>query len=479
MESSRSFSTGTDHTRERFEFAAVGGYALMVIRSLRRHPALFLAVWLGVVALTALGLAVLPRTYDVQTTLQVARGTPSTPVVSKTAQRELDAPTRIAAATVHRYENLMRLVRQTDLVNRWNLHRAPLLRVKDALWAKLFRAPTNEEREQGFVGLLEKRIWVDATPDTVSIGIHFPDPELAFDLVEAALENFLEARRTAEISSIEETITILEARSAEAHEAVETALADMARARSDRATRLGLRPRSTVTGSLDKPVDKAGAQLITEVQTRRQQIAALEAGRRRRMLELQTQLEEQRAVYSDSHPEVVRLEQDVEALRRDPPELQALRKDLGTLERELRQRGLLADVPLGAKRIRSLSSAAELEPLDPREEEDPDVAYTKAQVRHALARYNGLLDRIDAARLELDNAQAAFKRRYVLIRPPQRPKGPVKPKVTLVLLASTVAGAVLGLFAPSLLDLVSRRLVEPWQVEQVLGLPLLGKVSER
>ena len=107
------------------------------------------------------------------------------------------------------------------------------------------------------------------------------------------------------------------------------------------------------------------------------------------------------------------------------------------------------------------------------------MTYTKAEVRHALGRYNSLLDRIDAARLELDNAQAAFKRRYVLIHPSQRPKGPVKPKVALVLLASTVAGAVLGLFAPSLVDLLSRRLVEPWQVEQVLGVPLLGEVSER
>jgi len=479
MESSRSFSTGADHSRERFEFAAVASYGLMVLRSLRRHPALFLIVWLGVVALTALGLAVLPRTYDVQTTLQVARSTPTTTVVSRTAQRDLDAPTRIAAATVQRHENLISLVRQTDLLNRWNLRRAPLLRLKDALWAKLFRAPTTEDREEGFVGLMEKRLWVDATPDTVSIGIHFPDPELAFDLVDAALQNFLEARRVAEISSIEEAITILEHRSAEAHDAVETALADMAKARGDRAARMGLRSRIPVGAPLDKPVDKAGAQLITEVQTRRQQLAALEEVRARRKMELETQLEEQRAIYSDSHPAVTRLEQDVEALRREPPEMQDLRKALGNLERELRQRGLLADVPLGAKRIRSLSGAAALEPVDPREDEDADVTYTKAQVRHALARYNALLDRIDAARLELDNAQAAFKRRYVLIRPPQRPNGPVKPRVPLVLLASTVAGAVLGLFAPLLVDLLSRRLVEPWQVEQVLGVPLLGEVSER
>ena len=126
-----------------------------------------------------------------------------------------------------------------------------------------------------------------------------------------------------------------------------------------------------------------------------------------------------------------------------------------------------------------MADAAVLEPLDPREEEDPDVSYTKAQVRHALARYNGLLDRIDAARLELDAAQAAFKYRYVLVRPAQRPDAPVTPRVGLVLLASVVAGFFLALFAPSLVDLASRKLVEPWQIEQALGLPVLGEVSER
>ena len=55
----------------------------------------------------------------------------------------------------------------------------------------------------------------------------------------------------------------------------------------------------------------------------------------------------------------------------------------------------------------------------------------------------------------------------------------MKPRVGLVLLASTLAGAFLALLAPLLADLMARRLVEPWQVEQALGLPLLGKVSER
>ena len=262
---------------------------------------------------------------------------------------------------------------------------------------------------------------------------------------------------------------------------MEKFLAEMADARSRRATRLGVRPRSRPSSSLDEPVDKAGAQLIAQVQAKRQAIADLEAFRRRRTLELQTRLQEQRAVFSDTHPAVVDLEQSLEALKHDSTELQILRKDLTTLETEVNRRGLLPDVPLGGKRGRSLSlpEADAVDPLDPREEEDPDVAYTKAQVRHAIIRYNGLLDRIDAARLELDNAQAAFKHRYTLMRPAQKPRAPVKPRVGLVLMASALAGLVLALLAPSWLDLSSRRLVEPWQIEQALGLTVLGEVSER
>jgi uncharacterized protein involved in exopolysaccharide biosynthesis len=451
----------------------------MVLHSVRRHPWIFFGVWLVVVALTAAALAVMPRTYDVQTTLQVSRAGPIAALTNPKAPRELDAPTRAAAETVLRHENLVALVQQTKLLERWNLHRAPALRLKDAVRARLFPPPTAEQRLEAFVGLLEDRLWVDTESETLSIGIHFPDPDLAYDLVQAALKNFLDARRDAEISSIEDAIEILEARSTEAHAMVETALKEMADARASRSARLGLRPRRTVPASMDQPLDKAGSQLIAQVQAKRQAITQLEDLRRRRMLELQTRLREQRATYSDNHPVVLDLQQNIAALNQEPAELQTLRRDLAALEKELRSRGLLADVPLGAPRARSMAEAAALEPLDPREEEDPDVAYTKAQVRHALTRYNGLLDRIDAARLELDTAQAAFKHRYVLIRPPQRPNAPARPNVGLVLLASVVAGFFLALFAPSLLDLASRKLIEPWQIEQALGVPVLGEVSER
>src|SRR5262249_41420355 len=160
---------------------------------------------------------------------------------------------------------------------------------------------------------------------------------------------------------------------------------------------------------------------------------------------------ETKAQYSDNHPVVLDLQQSIAALQQESPELQVLKKELTTLETELRRRGLLQDVPLGGTRARSLADPAALEPLDPREEEDPDVAYTKTQVKHALARYNALLDRIDTARLELDTAQAAFKHKYQVLKPPQRPKAPIRPRVTLVLLASILAGLFLALLAPAML----------------------------
>ena len=135
---------------------------------------------------------------------------------------------------------------------------------------------------------------------------------------------------------------------------------------------------------------------------------------------------------------------------------------------------LLDEVPLRASRTRDL--AAGLDSEDAREAEDPEIEYAKTQVRHAIARYNGLLDRIDAARLQEDSAQAAFKYRYSVIKPPQLPRGPIKPKPAMILVAGLVAGFVLGVIAVALRDLTSRKVLEDWQVEHVIGVPLLGEI---
>ena len=147
-----------------------------------------------------------------------------------------------------------------DLVDRWGLQRAPLLAAEGRAVGQIL--PGTDRG--GTAGRLRR---VPGNPDsgwtpgsdTVTIGVHFPDPDLAFDLVEAALQNFLEARRTAEI---------LQHRGGDHHPRGPGA---------PRRTRTWRRPwrrwptrelagpagsgcvRAATTSSTDEPVDKAGS----------------------------------------------------------------------------------------------------------------------------------------------------------------------------------------------------------------------------
>jgi uncharacterized protein involved in exopolysaccharide biosynthesis len=201
--------------------------------------------------------------------------------------------------------------------------------------------------------------------------------------------------------------------------------------------------------------------------------------RQRLTSEVQARLQELRAVQQETHPSVVETRERLESLRKESPQIVALQQELAPLENELQQRGLLSEVPLKGKRERvSEIDPSALASFDPVVELDPAISYAKSEVRRTHASYARLQDSIQAARLELDSARAAFKYRYVPIRPAQRPRGPVSPRISLVLIASVTAGLALAAFAAAFVDLTSRTFLEDWQVEQALGVPLLGTLPE-
>jgi hypothetical protein len=463
-------------------WAVVGGHALLAAHAIGRHKLLFFLTWASVVGMSLGLVAALPKTYGVQTTIQVSP-TQVISALSGVAQPAPGAPSvpTYAPETVLSRENLVALIRQTGLIEQWPRIRAPLPRLKDAIWRRIFPEPTPKERLDGFVLMLEKQLWVTSDQATVTIGITFPAPELALQLVEAAQQNFLQARQVQEISTLNEGIAILESRASEARAALDQSLQKLEEARKGRATKVGRRPSGPLSPipSLDSP-GRRGSQLQLQVESRQRALAALVEARQRRISELEARLEQERAVYSETHPAVVDTRETLEALQRqESPQIVALQGELVPLEAELQQRGLLSDVPLKAQRERhSAIDVTALEPFDLLEDQDPEINYAKTELRHAYARYNGLQDRIQAARLELDSARAAFKYRYVVIRPPQRPRGPVAPKTLLVVIASVMAGLVLAAFGAAFVDLASRTFVEDWQVEQSLGVPLLGTLPD-
>jgi uncharacterized protein involved in exopolysaccharide biosynthesis len=226
-------------------------------------------------------------------------------------------------------------------------------------------------------------------------------------------------------------------------------------------------------------VDPETSQLLIQLESKRRAIDDLEEFRRRRIIDLQTRLQEQRAIYSGNHPRVLELEQSLHSVRQESPQVSALKRDVAALEEGLKKRG--KGPQLSMQEVGRVTpvviEATRLDADDPREGQDSELDVAKEQVRFQLASYNSLLDRIDGARLELESARAAFKYRYTVLRPVRVPRAPIKPRRVLVLGASLVAGLVLAIFACALIDLRSRKLFENWQIEHELGVRLLGEIG--
>ena len=463
---------------ELIDLEALRDHAGFVYRSVWRRRRLALGTFLGVLAATGLLLAVLPRTYQVQMQLLAQKNSlmPALGNPNRTVPSDADAPTRAAPEAVKRRDNLVSLLKQTDLMNRWEATRPRLLKLKDWIVDLLGPNETEEERINTMVDYLEKQLWVLTTEDTISIGIDWPDAEQAYRLVDGAQQNFLEQRHLLEVSAIAETITILEGHAQALKETIDVALEDLARAEASRAKGRGILalPIPARRDSAFEAQRSQAAEVKVMLDSKRQAIRELEDFRRRRLAELQVELAQQRAVYADAHPAVVKVLQSIAALQRDSPQLSALRQDerqlLSDYEKVARVKG---DAPVPAP-APGTSTAERPGRRGPGAPEETNAELARTRLRFAMSKYDSLLERIDSAKIELDTARAAFKYRYSVLRPAMFPKHPTKPRIPLIALAGLLL-AVLSAFATTgLADWRSRRVLEPWQVGRQLGLTILG-----
>src|SRR5262249_32277626 len=109
-------------------------------------------------------------------------------------------------------------------------------------------------------------------------------------------------------------------------------------------------------------------------------------------------------------------------------------------------------------------------------DDDPSLDAARARLNSALSKYERLLDRIEGANLELDSARTTFQQRYTVILPAQMPRKRVTP--TMELMAGLIAALLAALGAAIAADLRAGRIVEVWQIEQQLALPVLGQVPK-
>jgi uncharacterized protein involved in exopolysaccharide biosynthesis len=465
--------------------------------SIGRHKLLSFGLFLGIFGAAVSSLFLLPKTYHVDTKLLTQRNM----ALALKGDNQGDDPGRSAAETVMRRDNLVAMVRQTNLLHEWYNHRAPLMRVKDFVVKAVTKPETEQQTLEWMADVLAKRMTVD-TPSagTIEIAIEWPDPNMAFRLVDAAQQNYLEARHATEITAIAEQVAILQNHAAALRTDIDTSVDAIEKLRAERlakpvaeapdaATKLPTAP-STMAGAPARhstEPDPELAQLKVTIEAKQRAINDLEEFRRRRLNELNASLAEKRAMYTDNHPTIIDLRQTIASLSTESPQVQVLHADLERLQREFDEKSASAAAesrvvpvinsggPTGAPPpLPGSIIRIEQEPADDR---DPAMMYARTQLRDAMEKYSTLRAQIGTAQIDFDTAEAAFKYRYSVVDPPVLPKGPAKPKPLAVALAGLLGGLLVAIFAAVAVDLRRGRFVARWQVERALDLPILAEID--
>jgi len=463
-----------------FDYGLIRDYLGFVVRAVKRRRWMALAWFLAVVAAGLVGLWAFPKSYRVKTLVLAQRSAVMSVISNPALPRpmEWDTPTRAAKETVLRWDNLVALVKQTDLVDRYLRNRAPLVRVRDWVTGLFGKAPTREERVEGLAYSLEKKLTVEVVDGTVAITADWQDPESAYRLAEAAVQNFLETRHAAEVTVIGDAISILEDHAAALERQINTGMERL----YGRSSSAAARP--TLTGPVVRvpgpaPQDQDVVRLQATLNAKRRAISDLEEFRRRRLDELEAQLRQQQAVYAEQHPAVVTLRSNIDALSRPSPQIDSLMRDTQELEREIAKReGQAREVKLDVVRRPAKGDGTAEAPAPKGGVNESRADYERGRLQVLFGNYSTLLARIDAARVELDTARAAFKYRYSVISPPQLPKKPRTAQPALVIVASMVGGILVALFAVTVADARSGVVLERWQIERKLELPVLAETRK-
>jgi uncharacterized protein involved in exopolysaccharide biosynthesis len=230
-------------------------------------------------------------------------------------------------------------------------------------------------------------------------------------------------------------------------------------------------------------------RLKAQVTEKRQELSRLEEARQRQLSELQGKLATLSTVYTPTHPSVVAIQQNLAAVQHESPQILGLKSELENLEAEYDERSseaadLLIQATLsrrataGPAQPQAPAAAREAVAPEPQRVEQPrttDVPdFASLRLRTELNQLQSVLERTDGARIELAVSQAAFKYRYSVITPAQVPREPAFPNMRLVIIAGFMASLLLAIGVGAGTDLMSNRILEAWQLERQLGLPILG-----
>ena len=459
------------------DLAQLREHASYVGRAVRRHPGALAVVVALVLAAAVLVAWALPDRYKVEAKLIAQQddliATLSNPGRPQLAG-EVDPATSTVSDMVLRRDNLLSVIRQTNLLQNWRATRPPLYQLKD--WLVFQHRLSDQELTEVLAGTLEKRIVVTAQPGgIVTFTVQWPEPAMAEKITETVMNNFIENRNLTEMAQLGETISLLEERLHEADKEMDDTLTS---------ARTASRPTRAAAGSMASSAPKLIetvelARMHAEINQKRRALEELLTIKERQVADLQAQLAQQRAVYSESYPAVANLRRQIDAMSADSPQIIGARKELAELEARYVTRGgaaaTLEGLPISRPSAGGAAATSTLLQVLGTVSRDPAEEYARGRLTSAIARYYSIADRLESAHIEREAARANIKFRYTMVKPPLFPRGSMTGMYRIVLVVLGVLAAPLfGIAAAVALELRRGRLVEAWQLPRSLGLPVLA-----
>jgi uncharacterized protein involved in exopolysaccharide biosynthesis len=407
--------------------AAIRDLSRLTLGAIRRHPWVLSSAILSCLAASFAFSQILPRSYHAECRLLAQRNLvmPALGNPRRSVPVDSDTPTRGVPEMVLSRDNLVSLIKHTDLIERWSAERGPLLQLKDLILERFRSPPTPAQRLEALIGILEKRLRVTTDETTVTLAIDWPNARTAAELLQAAEDNFLETRHSGEVSTIAETIAILEGHAADVRATIDSTFSQIESARL-------AQPKSARA----HPPASDDAELVAEPL--------------------------QPAPQLDQHLQEIESREFAEAPIDSPPASEAdrEREQARSADPGGQSESELTDAPTGAKERRR-------------------IEYPKARLKIAFDNYDDLQRRIDSARIELDTAEAAFKYRYRVIEPVVVPRRPSSPNGPAIWTAGGLLGLFLGLFLVFGMDLRGEFIHSAWQLEQRFKIPVLVELREK
>jgi uncharacterized protein involved in exopolysaccharide biosynthesis len=481
-----------------------------MVRATRRHIKLAIVTFF-VVAGVGVGIAwTMPKVYSARVKLLAQRSSAIRVLSSPNPGMEAaDNPTRNIAATILSRDNLVALAKDANLVERFDETRPSALKLKDRLMDHLFSPPTAEDKLLRMVFTLEKQLEVTVDDANVTITVDWANPRVAYDLANLVQKNFLEARYDSDVAEINDSIGVLEDHATSELAHVDAKLDEYTKIAAERSPRpvatdrpasapvavaIPWVPRSEIGTQVPISADRDVAKTLEETRAR---IRTTEENRQRKLDDVRQQLMQAELTLTPMHPTVIALQQQVESLSQPPAELAQLRMQERALMAQIAPpmpaRAFIpsgagaagaAALALGAGRSgvfygngATADAGSPAPALLLAGDKDPKVQLAESELTSAVRAYEDVLDRIDAAKVELDITRAAYKHRYMVVTPAEEPRAPKKAQARVVGAASVIGALLLAILLATGMDMLPGVILEPWQVRRHLKLDVIGELD--